>query len=475
MNVLDIERIKNTFNIIKEDGEWINFKHDSGKQANIFPYVTSHFPKSSLDFKFILAEFFRLIFGKVLDQEHKPNEIINSVIKKVEVTNNREQLKEQLRDLINKLFFDDHSLEIFHPKAFNYIYIEKNKEPKRIANFLYNVLLNDKNRKNIYDMCNKESNDNILVKLMIDSMPCLETDDKQKNNKYKKCLSFIIDLFNKDLEFILSDDKFNKDYFEKLLKYYYFYYISQLSIHLSKMFTAKAGNELPYPIYFNLDWERSSKTRKSYEKGWRILDGVIEELFSHVNCLEFLNSRNDDKGVYLYAELKKEVINCMSDEKKDQFIEELNKLIKLYKDYHNKISWGKFPNKGDDINDSIEDKIKELFEVINFQFKNSSSTNEAYRRYKKRFKDFCKEEFLQPWGSLGNRLKLNQEYLIFFTNVCIGNKNKIRQNNLFKEFENRGLFFDKESKKRIINLYERLNILEKKSDSGDAQYVKEIL
>lgn len=52
---------------------------------------------------------------------------------------------------------------------------------------------------------------------------------------------------------------------------------------------------------------------------------------------------------------------------------------------------------------------------------------------------------------------------------------KIRLTKLFEEFENRGLLFDRESKKHIVELFEKMNLLEKRSDSGDAQYVKYIL
>lgn len=52
---------------------------------------------------------------------------------------------------------------------------------------------------------------------------------------------------------------------------------------------------------------------------------------------------------------------------------------------------------------------------------------------------------------------------------------KIRLTKLFEEFEKRGLLFDRESKKHIIELFEKMNLLEKRSDSGDAQYVKYIL
>ena len=39
----------------------------------------------------------------------------------------------------------------------------------------------------------------------------------------------------------------------------------------------------------------------------------------------------------------------------------------------------------------------------------------------------------------------------------------------------RGIYLDKQSQESIVEFYEKLNLIEKKSDSGDAQYVKGIL
>ena len=60
------------------------------------------------------------------------------------------------------------------------------------------------------------------------------------------------------------------------------------------------------------------------------------------------------------------------------------------------------------------------------------------------------------------------------TALCVKDK-KIRLNQLFEEYEKRGLFFDRYSKEEIIKLLTKLNLIDKKSDSGDAQYVKPIL
>lgn len=51
----------------------------------------------------------------------------------------------------------------------------------------------------------------------------------------------------------------------------------------------------------------------------------------------------------------------------------------------------------------------------------------------------------------------------------------MRLNELFDEFRKRGIYLDNQSQESIVEFYEKLNLIEKKSDSGDAQYVKGIL
>ena len=72
-------------------------------------------------------------------------------------------------------------------------------------------------------------------------------------------------------------------------------------------------------------------------------------------------------------------------------------------------------------------------------------------------------------------LNLTEETLIFLTKVCIKDQEKMRLNDVFAEFEDRGVFLDNLSKEQVMRYYEKLNLIEKKSDSGDAQYVKRIL
>ena len=83
--------------------------------------------------------------------------------------------------------------------------------------------------------------------------------------------------------------------------------------------------------------------------------------------------------------------------------------------------------------------------------------------------------FTQIRGSAGTVFVLTQEYLLLLTNLVIGERDKLRLYEVIKEFERRGIFFDKESRKALVGFYERLGNVEKMSDSGDAIYVKKTI
>ena len=85
-----------------------------------------------------------------------------------------------------------------------------------------------------------------------------------------------------------------------------------------------------------------------------------------------------------------------------------------------------------------------------------------------------KKYFLKRRGQYGYSLNITKDFLYLITALCV-KEEKIKLNDLFKEYERRGLFFDRYSKEEIITLLNTWNLIDKKSDSGDAQYVKQIL
>ena len=69
----------------------------------------------------------------------------------------------------------------------------------------------------------------------------------------------------------------------------------------------------------------------------------------------------------------------------------------------------------------------------------------------------------------------NQDYILLLTNIVIGKRDRLRLHELLKEFEARGIFFDKQTQKVLVEFYERIGNVERMSDSGDAVYVNKTI
>jgi len=126
--------------------------------------------------------------------------------------------------------------------------------------------------------------------------------------------------------------------------------------------------------------------------------------------------------------------------------------------------------------DPVLKRVEKLWLMINCQFSNSIRKAPA-GRYSKWLSDFTVKKFIKPRGRIGHTLCLKREQLMFFTRLCIGDREegRVRLTELWREFEKRGIAFDYDSQRQIITLFEKLNMLEKKSDSGDAQYVRAVI
>lgn len=89
--------------------------------------------------------------------------------------------------------------------------------------------------------------------------------------------------------------------------------------------------------------------------------------------------------------------------------------------------------------------------------------------------EFCKYRWVKNRKKSGLVLNLTERDIIFLTKVSLRDEEKIRLNDLYKEYEFRGIYLDNSSKEYLQEFFTKLNLIDKKSDSGDAQYVKRIL
>ncbi|MFD1292608.1 DNA phosphorothioation-dependent restriction protein DptG [Lutibacter holmesii] len=488
---------------LKEDGkDGLNklyfkggkFSHVTGSKLKFLPFSTKYNKGCKSDFSVfqgVVGECFRISNDKQFNKElikDKENSfktklkkhILEEVLKKVD-TEQPEDFKEVI---INLFFEEDGDLIKFNKKMLSYMhFIKEHAILKETSKFFYDIFLNTKilNNKDLV----KSENDNLFYKLIIESLPELEDKPKVKTSlKYTNVFDEITELFLSDFNTLSNREDLFLEHIEDLFKYYYFFYLSQTAICLNNFGESKVIK----PICYSMDWETLSETRRSYNFGWKhtLLD--LENLFSHANTLELLNyiSINDEK-IGDYANIVERYKKLSESEAKD-FILKINELSEFYKpqieslkspfkmgknwldcekSLSNRLAAKKF-------NNDIQVEIYSLFYRIDYQFKNSQR-DKPYKDYSNWLIDFFKSNYTKFRGRLGYTTSINQETLLFLTKICINNKDKIRLKSLWRKLEQRGISFDETSKVEIVKLFERINLLEKKSDSGDAQYVKSII
>ncbi len=455
------------------------FSHVTGSKLNFLPFNTKYNKDCKSDFSVfqgVVGECFRISNNKQFNKELTKDKessfktklkkhILEEAVNKVD-TEHPEDFKEVI---INLFFEEDGDLIKFNKKMLSYMhFINEHAILKETSKFFYDIFLNTKilNNKDLV----KSENDNLFYKLIIESLPILEDKPKVESSiDYTNVFDEITNLFLNDFNILSNREDFFLEHIEDLFKYYYFFYLSQTAINLNKFGESKEIK----PIYFSMDWETLSETRRSYNFGWKHALLNLENLFSHANTLELLNyiSINNEK-IGDYAKIVDSYKKLSEDEAKD-FILKVRELSEFYKPQieslkspfkmgknwldcentlSNRLSAKKF-------NNEIQVEIYSLFYRIDYQFKNSQR-DKPYKDYSNWLIDFFKSNYTKFRGRLGYTTSIDQETLLFLTKICINNKDKIRLKSLWRKLEQRGLTFDEVSKTEIIKLFERIGILE---------------
>lgn len=222
-------------------------------------------------------------------------------------------------------------------------------------------------------------------------------------------------------------------------------------------------------LYYALDWEKVSKNRSCCTEGWDKLANNISRMFSHAITLEILNQNNDK--MMDYVDFK-----SLADQGEDLDSEIANEIRRAEKIY---ISYIGDCKKFDTIPEipganKTDSAIRHLFESVLLQF-NETDRSRASQFYAEKFSEFCKTRFVKNRKKSGLVLNLTERDIIFLTKLALRNEEKIRLNELYTQYELRGIYLDTTSKALLQEFFTKLNLIDKKSDSGDAQYVKRIL
>lgn len=435
-------------------------KHKIGVKSKFFPFTTNErYVINQKETSGTVAELVRLINGKQLDAtEINIDEIIKKIMSLVQIEDENDEgylyeiIKEQIMN-------EDGSRNIFHYKLYNYI--NSNKKEQKIAKFLYYIVF--KNMDYFNEIYNEIQDEDVITKLILEGMDQADyLIDKRLNKNedvYENKLTFITKLAYEDFKFLSTNKEFFLEYFERLVYFYYFYYLIQLCIKINKRFNVDYNKV--EETYYLLDWEKAGKNRKSTLKGYKDIRSRGEDLWVNLNVIEHSNFLMGTEN-YNLVEIE-EYFKSLEEDKKKEYLETLKEWIKEYK-----ICTQQEYN---DIELDFNILMNEIIKSVSVKL----SEPGRGRRLFNNVEEIGKLYFLKSrGGSYGYMFNLTQETVLMLTAICV-KEEKITLKALFEEYNKRGVFLDKESKELVVKFLEKLNLIDKKSDSGDAQYVKSIL
>ena len=433
------------------------FRHKININSPLLPFRGDTRDQTDFNrgFKGILGEFSRVSFNKTLNESFNLNESINDIILNTNWGIDKRNVEYLKSFLESYLINDDSDINILHPALFLYLNKTKQKRgdnEKDIAIFFRDVFFKDINNFNDYFEDINEI-DNIIVKLILDNIPNLE--DEKINQVYCPSLNFIVDVFKEDFEFIKNNYDFVINNLDMIFAYYYFYYSVQLVLKTDQPIDVVDLSK-PNHVYYLLDWESASKSRKAIN-GYDFIKDTLYYFFANMNLIEMLNTLAGTRGL-----LCSEIYDLMSEGKitKNDYIKVLNEWVQYYENMRNLNNY------------QSSNDFKYIVNTLKKDLKDMG--HQQLYAYWRNLNNVALKYFVKRRGPYGYVLNIDKKFLYIITALCV-KEEKIKLNDLFKEYERRGLFFDRYSKEEIVNLLNTWNLIDKKSDSGDAQYVKQIL
>jgi DNA phosphorothioation-dependent restriction protein DptG len=308
---------------------------------------------------------------------------------------------------------------------------------------------------------NFEGSATFIEKLFID---VLDENLKQQpfERKEHPYLPFVADSFQKDLLFLASHADYLMANLEPFFELYNVIYCTQLALNITQWKTGSPP--IARPLYFILDNERFSSERTQLTSfGFKPLETAVSRVFPRLSVLEYLNDGNTVPAEPLWA-FAAAILRSPVDSQRSaatairEFSSRFQRDRKLIE---------KRPD-----GDTALDALDLLLQYSELQFAEGTGRHRVQVQYVEAFEKTVAQNFIQTRGRAGKVLVMNQDFVLLLTNLAIGNRARLRFQEVMKEFQIRGFFFDKQSQQALISFFERVGNVERLSDSGDAVYVR---
>lgn len=334
---------------------------------------------------------------------------------------------------------------------------------KKLANYLYSMLSDE--------MQNLGHSDtrNLFTKILQEALtPFGGVSDNSKERDYV-VLPFIKKSFEKDLGWMLEQEESVKvKYLHLLLHFYACYAVTQAIVRITAKDTQ--SKDIPVPFYFILNSERASVNHDAVVRGWsyQIPKSSLDKLYGKSQALDILNSVLGG-NIGFYNNIFEKLIQTDFEENREL----CNKLLSKYQEEKREVFNRRTSESGSI--EEIEIDVHSYAEFIStLEHLCTGLQSPSYvSRMRKKVIDLLSVRFLQ--SRRGNFvLVLDNEMLTFLVALFTKSK-KTKLENLYKLFNSYGIYFNRGTRLAIEEYLLKLNLLDRKSDSGEAQYVTVIL
>lgn len=389
---------------------------------------------------------------------------------------------ERFIKMFKDILFENHKLNVIDPEFFAFapmsFFDKDSKDVKRYAKYRsgqpkianYYLSMTDQGE-NVFGNAPRD----LFSQTVID---CLKKEDginiPTADDKYL-ILPFVKASFAKDIKWLVEQNRsVVVKYLPLFLHFYACYSLVQTLAFMNKN-NWNTPIAKPLPIYYMLTSEKVTASADGVRKGWSasnlLADTFLDKMSSYAQALDILNMLfEDNEGLMTYQEIKDRFATMeWNDEAKAFCINILDSYqTRKRKSLEDRKTETKpLPDVLDiDVN-CYEEFVNKLLELcVKLQSKD-------YTRMKYALYSLVDIRLLMHRREY--KVLAFEEELLLFLIAMVTKGERVRLDELYKRFQNYGILFSFQTKNAISEYLLNLNLLERKSDSGEAQYVRIVL
>lgn len=302
-----------------------------------------------------------------------------------------------------------------------------------------------------------------------------ESCNKESNSNMYYMLPFVKDSFKNDFKWMMSqNDAYILKNIHLLLHFYTCYGVVQAYSHLSarKIYASKT----PIPFYFILSDEKVSVNHEAVVRGWDYVlpKRFIDKFYGRAQAMDIVNTVLGG-SVGFYPQLIEKL-------RETPFEENLPHIKNLLEKYKNK-KIAQLNKRDSEEKRGRKQKIEAFEEVEITSYEDffvalenlcMALQSKSYTsRLRGQMIELLSVRFLQRRRGI-YVLTLDKEMLIFLVSLFTKN-NRVKLEELYKHFNSYGIYFNRGTRMKIEEYLLKLNLLIRKSDSGESQYVYTVL